>query len=129
MKTSCSLYGIRVTIWGAEYERLNRAAVIHHGAALRSAAWGMFQIMGFNHSLCGYDSVFVYAAAMQMNQDYQFEAFVRFIQNAKLDILLRELRWADFARQYNVSRYKENRYDERLEAAFLQYSYERSLCD
>ena len=103
-----------------EYNRLNRACVIHHGAALRSAAWGLFQIMGFNHTLCGYDSVYVYAASMQMNQDYQFDAFIRFIQNTKLDIPLRKLRWTDFAWQYNGRRYKENRYVERLEVAYSQ---------
>ena len=113
----------------AEYGRLNQATVIHHGAALRSAAWGMFQIMGFNHTLCGYDSVFVYAAAMQLNQNYHLEAFVRFLQNTKMDIPLREHHWADFARLYNGPRYKENRYDERLEAAYLQYSNELLLCN
>ena len=65
----------------------------------------------------------------RLNRDCQFEAFVRFIQNAKLDIPLRELRWADFARQYNGPRYKENRYNERLETAFLQYSNKHTFCD
>jgi len=47
--------------------------------------------MGFNHALCGYDSVFVYAAAMQINQNNQVEAFVRFLQSTGLDVLLRGL--------------------------------------
>ena len=65
----------------AEYTRLHRACLIHHGAALRSASWGMFQIMGFNHKLCGFDSVFTYTAAMQLSQSNQFDAFISFIQN------------------------------------------------
>ena len=104
----------------AEYDRLHKACAINHGAALRSASWGMFQIMGFNHNLCGYDSVFVYAAAMQVNQENQIAAFTNFLQKTGLDIPLRELRWADFARLYNGARYKENRYDEKLKEAYLR---------
>ena len=106
----------------AEYHRLHRACLIHHEAALKSTSWGMFQIMGFNHNLCGYDSVLTCAAAMQLSRDYQLRAFVSFIQNTGLDVLLRAHRWAEFARQYNGPLYKENRYDEKLEAAYVAFS-------
>ena len=83
--------------------------------------------VSFNHLLCGYDSVFVYGAAMQMGRDLQFEAFVVFIKNMGFDVLLMEWCWEEFAQWYNVEGYKENQYDERLEAAFLQYSNELPL--
>ena len=41
----------------AEYKRLDRARAINSPAALCSASWGAFQIMGFNYDLCGYESV------------------------------------------------------------------------
>ncbi|MBL4709148.1 MAG: DUF3380 domain-containing protein [Flavobacteriales bacterium] len=40
-----------------EYNRLNRAKEIHDKAALASASWGTFQIMGFNYGACGFSNV------------------------------------------------------------------------
>ena len=105
-----------------EYDRLHRACLINHEAALMSASWGMFQIMGLDYELCGYDSVFKYAASMFLSQEEQMGAFVSFLQSTGLDVALRGLDWAEFARGYNGPKYKENRYDERLEAAYLQFS-------
>jgi len=104
-----------------EYVRLNRASVINHEAALMSASWGMFQIMGFNHKLCGYDSVYKFCASMYLDSDHQLQAFVSFLLNTKLDVPLRELKWAEFARRYNGARYEENRYDKKLEEAYNQF--------
>ena len=104
----------------AEYTRLHRACIIHHQAALSSAAWGLFQIMGFNYKLCNYDSVCEFAAAMQLGMENHIKAFVSFLQNTGLDVLLREKNWAEFARRYNGPKYKENRYNERLEEAYMK---------
>ena len=106
----------------AEFDRLLRACVINHEAALMSASWGMFQIMGFNYGLCEFDSVYKYAATMHINHKKQLRAFVKFLQKTKLDTLLREHRWEEFAKQYNGPFYKENQYDEKLQAAYLQFS-------
>ncbi|MCL1974364.1 MAG: N-acetylmuramidase family protein [Bacteroidetes bacterium] len=101
-----------------EYPRLIRACLIHFESALKSASWGMFQIMGFNHQYCGYDTVFEYVSAMQQSQDKQFQAFIQFIQNNGLDTLLRDHDWAEFARLYNGERYRENQYDEKLQMSY-----------
>ena len=105
----------------AEYDRLNRACVINHKAALMSASWGMFQIMGFNYGLCRFYSVYKYAAAMYLSHDNQLNAFVSLLQNTGMNLLLRECQWAEFARRYNGLRYKENRYIEKLQVAYLQF--------
>jgi N-acetylmuramidase len=36
-----------------EYPRLMKAMLLDRAAALKSASWGRFQVMGFNHSLAG----------------------------------------------------------------------------
>ncbi len=105
----------------AEYERLNRAILIHREAAQASASWGMFQIMGFNHALCGYRSVSDYVSAMESSANNQFLAFVKFLQSTQLDIPLRNLNWVGFAEKYNGPGYKQNHYDEKLQKAYLQY--------
>ncbi len=40
-----------------EHLRLNKAKLIHEDAALESASWGLFQIMGFRWESLGYKSV------------------------------------------------------------------------
>ena len=41
-----------------EFTRFLEASKLNKEAALLSASWGMFQIMGANHKDCGYSSVF-----------------------------------------------------------------------
>src|ERR1035437_7175065 len=40
-----------------EYDRLNIAKTLNETAALQSASWGKFQIMGGNFKKCGYANV------------------------------------------------------------------------
>lgn len=105
----------------AEHNRLERAMKIHREAALNSASWGMFQIMGFNHKLCGYNTVTEYVKAMEANSSNQLIAFVNFLKNSKFDAPLKQLDWAGFAAKYNGPAYKDYRYDEKLEAAYKKY--------
>ncbi len=105
----------------AEYTRLERAVRIHEEAALSAASWGMFQLMGFNASLCGYTSAATFAEAMHTSEGVQLEAFVRFILARDLDCCLRLHDWAAFARAYNGPDYALNRYAERLAAAYSRH--------
>ncbi|MFV0362186.1 MAG: N-acetylmuramidase domain-containing protein [Suipraeoptans sp.] len=105
----------------AEHDRLKRAMDIDWQAALSSASWGMFQIMGFNYKLCGYSSVEEYVAAMESSQHSQFMAFVSFLQNTGMDTPLRKLDWAAFARQYNGPGYAQNNYDKKLAEAYHKF--------
>ncbi|MDR2009320.1 MAG: N-acetylmuramidase family protein [Bacteroidales bacterium] len=109
----------------AEYERLNRAIAIHRESALSSASWGMFQIMGFNYKLCGCNTISEYVSDMEKSADKQFLAFIKFLQNTKMDILLKNLNWVGFAEKYNGPGYKQNHYDEKLEHAYQQYKNEK----
>lgn len=85
----------------AEYERLAEAAALDRDAALQSASWGAFQIMGFHWRALGYASPQAMVDAMQ-TPGGQLDAFVRFIM-ADVAILgaLRRLDWPDFAARYN----------------------------
>jgi hypothetical protein len=105
----------------AEYDRLSKAAVINEEAALCSASWGMFQIMGFNHRLCGYDSVQEYIEAIKADAGNHLLSFARFLKSTGIDKPLRSLNWAGFAERYNGPGYKQNQYDEKLQNAYLKY--------
>ncbi len=105
----------------AEYERLNRAIAIHEEAALCSASWGMFQIMGFNYRLCGYTSVREYVDAIKSSRNNHLMSFMHFLRNTGLDTPIRELDWAKFAEKYNGPGYKQNQYDKKLADAYKKF--------
>lgn len=100
-----------------EYDRQVEAAKLDRKAALRSASYGKFQIMGFNHAAAGYDTVDAFVLAMGLSEKHHLDAFVAFLKHEKMDAPLREGRWADFARKYNGPKYAENQYDVKLAKA------------
>lgn len=105
-----------------QHERLNRAVLINRDAALKSASWGKFQILGNNYKLAGFGTVQDFVNAMYKSEDEHLAAFVSFIKNTFLDDELRAKDWAGFARGYNGSLYWKNQYDKKLAAAYKKYS-------
>lgn len=112
----------------AEHQRLKRAQAIHVDAALASASWGLFQIMGYHWKSLGYDSVTDFANRMAEHERDQLDAFVRYLKVTKtrdgrpLADVLNQQQWADFAYAYNGPGYRANRYDDKLRDAFRKYS-------
>lgn len=105
----------------SEHTRLDKAAKLNRNAALKSASWGKFQIMGFNHSLVGFPVLQDFINAMYKSEGEQLKVFVKFIKANKLDDELRDKRWADFARVYNGRNYHINEYDKKMEMAYKRY--------
>lgn len=105
-----------------QHKRLQRAVALDRNAALMSASWGMFQIMGFNYPLCGFNSLQGFVNAMYESEGRQLDAFVNYIIASRLDDELRELRWADFARKYNGPAYAKNKYDIKMAAAYKRFA-------
>jgi peptidoglycan hydrolase-like protein with peptidoglycan-binding domain len=106
----------------AEYSRLEAAIKLDREAALKSASWGTFQVMGFNYQVSGYKDVEAFVKAMVSGSAGHLQAFLGYIQGNKLDDELRRLDWAGFARGYNGKDYKENKYDEKLARAYANFS-------
>lgn len=105
-----------------ELARLDEAIALDRSAALMSASYGKFQIMGFNYEVCGFSTVEDFYAAMQLSEGEHLKAFGKFITGNSLDGALRNHQWAKLAAGYNGPSYKENKYDEKLAAAFVKYS-------
>jgi hypothetical protein len=110
--------------WQAEQSRLARAIALDREAALKSASWGRFQIMGFNYETAGFDSVEDFVAAISVDERAQLLAFVTFVKKSSPVMLeaLRTRNWAAFARAYNGVRYEENAYDKKLATAYVKYA-------
>ncbi len=105
-----------------ELARLEQGMALDRAAALKSASYGKFQIMGFNYSLCDFDNVEDFYTAMQASEGAQLKAFCCFIKATNLDGHLRKHRWASFARGYNGPEYAKNKYEKKLAAAHARYS-------
>ncbi|QMV33374.1 hypothetical protein F1_00010 [Ralstonia phage Heva] len=106
-----------------EWDRLARAIEINRPAALESASWGLFQIMGFHWKLLGFASVQAFVNAMYTSEGAQLDAFVAFVKaNPNLLRALRAKNWPDFARGYNGPNFAANKYDAKLAAAYACHS-------
>ncbi|TDR76574.1 putative peptidoglycan binding protein [Paludibacterium purpuratum] len=105
----------------SEYERLQRAIALDREAALKSASWGIAQIMGFNYAIVGFTCVEDMVQRMvEGGEDRQIMAMAKFIQHNQLVDALRQDDWPRFARGYNGANYARNRYDEKLADAYAK---------
>lgn len=105
-----------------ELARLAEAMALNRTAALLSASYGKFQIMGFNFAICGFVTVDDFYNAMQVSEAEQLLAFCNYIKGNGLDDELRERKWAAFASRYNGPEFKKNKYDTKLASAYKKYS-------
>ncbi|MCJ8139409.1 N-acetylmuramidase domain-containing protein [Falsirhodobacter halotolerans] len=88
---------------------------------LRSASWGLKQIIGFNHKAAGYANAGDMMAAFCDAEALHLEAMVAFIASEGLDDDLRRHDWSGFARGYNGAGYAQHGYQTRLAAAFKRW--------
>ncbi|PHX39417.1 hypothetical protein AO284_41145, partial [Pseudomonas sp. NZIPFR-PS2] len=99
------------------WETMATAFALDQEAALMSASWGMFQIMGFNYASCGYKTVFEFSAALKVNAGNQLKAFLGFC--SKSPALMKAMKSKDFtsmARNYNGEDY--GNYDVLMQKAY-----------
>lgn len=101
----------------AEYTRLAEAVKLDRKAALESASWGLFQVLGQHARHVGYVDVEQFVVAMAESEFNQLAAFLRFVVRIGADAALREHDWDTFARHYNGPSFRLNKYDTRLAAA------------
>jgi hypothetical protein len=107
----------------AQYVRLQRAIGLDRQAALRSASWGIGQVMGNNASAAGYANVETMVTGMASSESEQLLAMTRFIASQGLAAALKTHDWPAFARGYNGPDYAARSYDTRLGASYYRYVY------
>lgn len=106
----------------SQHARLQRAVALDRNAALMSASWGAFQIMGFNYEAAGFKNLQSFITAMYAGEVEQLLAFVAFVKSQGLQKYIKSKNWAKFAEGYNGSNYRINKYDEKLAAAYKKFS-------
>jgi hypothetical protein len=111
-----SLYGAS---GGHQYDRLAEAIALDRNAALESASWGRFQIMGNNYAAAGFANAETLVNAMCDREAAHLGAFIAFCRKNGLVDALQHHDWPTFARKYNgpgqVAHY----------AALLKAAYDR----
>ncbi len=70
-------------------------------AAVASASWGRFQIMGMNYDKCGFTKATDFVADMAKTEVRQLSAFEGFVRSSGIADELQRLDWEGFARVYN----------------------------
>lgn len=106
----------------AEWGRLQEAQSINNEAALRSASWGIFQIMGFNYKKTECADIYQFVERMKKSEFWQFILGLQFMKNSGTIDYLRRKDWAGFAYRYNGPGYKDNAYDTKLRNAYNKYN-------
>lgn len=106
----------------AEHQRLAQARQLDDVAALESASWGAFQVMGYHWQRLGYASIHDFVAEMNSSEAEHLEVFVRYIEaDTNLLKALKAQKWATVAKLYNGPDYQRNLYDVKLERAFERH--------
>ena len=112
----------------SQYSRLERAinlcadAGLGEEPALKSASWGLGQVMGFNHAAAGFASAGAMAAAMVESEDAQLMGMANFLEDSGLANHLRARDWRKFAIGYNGPTQWKNKYEVKLAENFQRLS-------
>jgi hypothetical protein len=105
--------------FSAQYRKLEKAYGLDAEAALKSASWGRFQIMGANFAAAGYVSVQAFVLALTRTEAAHLCAFASFVSaHQAMHAALKKHDWAAFAKAYNGPGYKANDYDGKLRKAY-----------
>ena len=87
-------------------------------AALQSASYGRFQILGQNYANLNMANAHAYVSKMAKSEKDQLEAFEGFVKANSLADELQRKDWAGFASHYNGPNYAQNQYDQKMAAAY-----------
>jgi N-acetylmuramidase len=85
------------------WAQLREAYALDPEAAVASASWGRFQIMGMNYQKCGFTKATDFVADMAKSEVNQLKAFEGFVNSSGIADELQRLDWEGFARVYNGS--------------------------
>lgn len=105
-----------------QHTRLGRAVNIDREAALKSASYGKFQVLGSNYKILGYNSLQEFINCAYESEDCHLDMFVRFIRANKLVRHLQNKDYNKFFRGYNGPSYLTTKYPQKFAAAYKKFS-------
>lgn len=111
-----------------QYTKLEKALALCAKAklgsepALKSASWGMGQVMGFNFAVGGYKSCVKMVQSMVQSEDGQLGCMAGFLKSNGLAEKLVKKDWVGFAKIYNGPSYWQNHYDIKLAEQYQRFA-------
>lgn len=102
----------------AEWSRLLDATEFDEIQALKSASFGLGQVMGFNYPVAGCNSIQQFIEENFAGEYWQARHMMNFIVNNRLLEALKRQDWHAFARGYNGPDYLVNQYHIKLAQAY-----------
>ena len=111
-----------------QYDRLAVAVSLDRAAALESASWGRFQIMGSNYKICGYADIESFVSAMMESEKNHLSAFGNFCRANRIVSDLISHDWSHFALRYNGSG-QVSYYADKLAAAYQRHLSQNTAPD
>jgi hypothetical protein len=100
------------------WAQLEQAYALDPEAALQSASYGRFQVLGQNYPNLGMANAHEYVAKLARSEKDQLEAFEGFVRANGLADELQRKDWAGFASRYNGPGYAANAYDTKMAQAY-----------
>lgn len=114
-------YGGGYGKYSAQYRKLLRAYRLDKSAALKSASWGKFQIMGRWHEAAGHATVESFVKHISVSEKNHLDAFVNFIMaDPRLSSAIIKKDWLKFAKAYNGP--KQKGYDVQMRENYEAFS-------
>lgn len=104
-----------------EYKRLEEALVLNSDAALKSASWGRFQIMGFNFASCKEPYIETFVENNYKGENFQLTHFANFCEKIGVVSALQKKDWRAFAKSYNGPAYAKNLYHVKMKSNYDYY--------
>lgn len=100
------------------WAQLEQAYALNPEAAMQSASYGRFQVLGQNFGNLGMANAHDYVAKLARSEKDQLDAFEGFVRaNGLVDELQRK-DWTGFASTYNGPGYAQNQYDTKMAQAY-----------
>lgn len=105
-----------------EWIAFNKAFAKNPNKAMESTSWGCMQVMGLHWKRLGFDSVGEMIDFAKKSEKNQLWLGLKFIStDYKILIALKSKNWATFAKYYNGTNYRINKYDVKLKNAELNF--------
>jgi N-acetylmuramidase len=105
-----------------QWKVIHAAFALDPHAAVKSASWGMFQVLGENAKACGWKSLEQFVTDMFYSEGQHMRVFLGFCKANNLTRYLARKDWASFARGYNGASYADFAYDIKMAAAYKRYA-------
>lgn len=112
-----------------QWTLMDEAAQLDASAAVQSASWGRFQIMGFNWRMCGCSSTQQFLERMEESAAQHLQMFVAFVMRKGLNDALRRRDWVTFAYGYNGPDHASNNYAGKLRRAYEKHAKNQAIAN